>query len=166
VRETLVFLSVPGAAGYSSRSNLVLCYHHTHSSRTRSVTSIGGPRTWVRRRVARPHARIRIPPWDLLGTTFISHPMVYAVTIPRHMPYIIGGSMLLQEVLREAKFKKQHDVVLKIDWKSLWQCKLGVFLFHCCGHKGFSEMWLIWIKAADTNFLWKICKVQNMKFTI
>jgi hypothetical protein len=35
-------------------------------------------------------------------------------------PYIIDGSMLFQEVLREAKFKKQHDVVLKIDFEKAY----------------------------------------------
>ena len=38
---------------------VIIIYTH---SRSRGFTSTGGPRTWVRRRVARAHTRFRIPP--------------------------------------------------------------------------------------------------------
>jgi hypothetical protein len=58
---------------------------------------------------------------------------------------------LLQEILRETKFKKQQGVVLKIDFEKAYDKVNWDFLFDCCRQKGFSERWLIWIKNAVTQ---------------
>ncbi|KAK1570145.1 hypothetical protein QYE76_027234 [Lolium multiflorum] len=65
--------------------------------------------------------------------------------------YITDGVMLLQEVLRESKFRKQQGVVLKIDFEKAYDKVNWSFLFDCCQQKGFSNSWLDWIKKVVTN---------------
>jgi hypothetical protein len=65
--------------------------------------------------------------------------------------YITDGVMLLQEVLRESKYKKQQGVVLKIDFEKAYDKVNWNFLFDCCSQKGFSDSWLVWIKNVVTN---------------
>jgi hypothetical protein len=62
--------------------------------------------------------------------------------------FITDGVALLQEVLREAKFRKQQGVVLKIDFEKAYDKVNWEFLLDCCRQKGFSENWLVWIKKA------------------
>jgi hypothetical protein len=65
--------------------------------------------------------------------------------------YITDGVMLLQEILRENKFKKHQGVVLKIDFEKAYDKVNWVFLFDCCKPKGFSSNCLIWIKKVVTG---------------
>jgi hypothetical protein len=60
--------------------------------------------------------------------------------------FITDGVALLQEVLRETKFRKQEGVVLKIDFEKAYDKVNWEFLFDCCRQKGFSSNWLVWIK--------------------
>jgi hypothetical protein len=53
--------------------------------------------------------------------------------------YIFEGVMLLQEILRETKFRKQQWVVLKIDFEQAYDNVNWDFLFDCCRHMGFSD---------------------------
>jgi hypothetical protein len=46
--------------------------------------------------------------------------------------YITNGMMLLQEILRESKFKKQQGVILKIDFQKAYDKVNWDFLFNCC----------------------------------
>jgi hypothetical protein len=57
--------------------------------------------------------------------------------------FITDEVSLLQEILRETKFKKQQGVVLKIDFEKAYDKANWDFLFDCCRQKGFSERWLI-----------------------
>jgi hypothetical protein len=57
--------------------------------------------------------------------------------------YITDGVMLLQEVLRESKYRKQQGVVLKIDFEKAYDRVNWNFLFDCCSRKGFSDSWLV-----------------------
>jgi hypothetical protein len=59
--------------------------------------------------------------------------------------------MLLQEILRETKFKKQQGVILKIDFEKAYDKVNWNFLLDCCRQKCFSENWLIWINNAMTG---------------
>jgi hypothetical protein len=65
--------------------------------------------------------------------------------------YITDGVMLLQEVLRETKFRKQHGVVFKIDFEKAYDKVNWNFLFDYCSQKGFSDSWLVWIKKVVSN---------------
>jgi hypothetical protein len=47
--------------------------------------------------------------------------------------------MLLQEILRDAKFRKQQGVILKIDFEKAYDKVNWDFLLNCCSQKGFSE---------------------------
>ncbi|XP_071680257.1 uncharacterized protein [Lolium perenne] len=60
--------------------------------------------------------------------------------------YITDGVALLQEVLRESKFRKQQGVVLKIDFEKAYDKVNWNFLFDCCKQKGSSDSWMIWIR--------------------
>jgi hypothetical protein len=51
--------------------------------------------------------------------------------------------MLLQEILRETKYKKQQGVILKIDFEKAYDKVNWDFLFDSCRQMGFSENWLI-----------------------
>jgi hypothetical protein len=62
--------------------------------------------------------------------------------------YITDGVMLLQEILRESKYKKTQGVVLKIDFEKAYDKVNWNFLLDCCRQKGFSDKWIIWIKEA------------------
>jgi hypothetical protein len=62
--------------------------------------------------------------------------------------YITDGVMLLQEILRETKFRKQQGGILKIDFEKAYDKVNWDFLLDCCKQKGFSENWLIWISKA------------------
>jgi hypothetical protein len=53
--------------------------------------------------------------------------------------YITDGVMLLQEVLRESKFRKYQGVVLKIDFEKAYDKVNWNLLFDCCSQKGFSD---------------------------
>jgi hypothetical protein len=65
--------------------------------------------------------------------------------------YITDQVMLLQEVLRENKFRKQQGVVLKIDFKKVYDKVNWEFMFDCCKQKGFSDNWMIWIRKVVTG---------------
>jgi hypothetical protein len=65
--------------------------------------------------------------------------------------FIADGVMLLQEILRETKYKKQQGVVLKIDFEKVYDKVNWSFLFDCCRQMGFSERWLVWIKKVVTQ---------------
>jgi hypothetical protein len=65
--------------------------------------------------------------------------------------YITDGVMLLQEVLRENKFRKHQGVVVKIDFEKAYDKVNWDFLYECCKQKGFSNNWLIWIKKVITG---------------
>jgi hypothetical protein len=65
--------------------------------------------------------------------------------------FITDGVMLLQEILRETKVKKQQGVVLKIDFEKAYDKVNWNFLLDCCRQKGFSEKWLTWIRNAVTR---------------
>jgi hypothetical protein len=60
--------------------------------------------------------------------------------------FITDGVALLQEVLRESKFRKQQGVVLKIDFEKAYDKVNWNFLLDCCRQKGFSDSWMIWIR--------------------
>jgi hypothetical protein len=62
--------------------------------------------------------------------------------------YISEGVMLLQEILRETKFRKQLGVVLKINFEKAYDKVNWDILFDCCRHMGFSDNWMVWIKNA------------------
>jgi hypothetical protein len=57
--------------------------------------------------------------------------------------FIADGVMLLQEILRETKYKKQQGVILKIDFEKAYDKVNWDFLFDSCRQMGFSENWLI-----------------------
>jgi hypothetical protein len=65
--------------------------------------------------------------------------------------YITDGVMLLQEVLRESKFRKQQGVILKIDFEKAYDKVNWEFLFDCCKQKGFSGNWMTWIRKVVTR---------------
>jgi hypothetical protein len=50
--------------------------------------------------------------------------------------YITDGVMLLQEILRETKVKKQQGVILKIDFEKAYDKVNWNFLLDCCKQKG------------------------------
>jgi hypothetical protein len=60
--------------------------------------------------------------------------------------FIVVGVMLLHEILKKNKHKKQQGVVLKFDFRKAMKKLNGIFLFDCCRHKGFSDSWLAWIR--------------------
>jgi hypothetical protein len=62
--------------------------------------------------------------------------------------FITDGIMLLQEILRDAKCRKQQGVILKIDFEKAYDKVNWDFLLNCCRQKGFSETWLTWINKA------------------
>jgi hypothetical protein len=53
--------------------------------------------------------------------------------------------MLLQEILRDTKHRKQQRVVLKLDFEKAYDKVNWNFLLDCCKQKGVSEKWLTWI---------------------
>jgi hypothetical protein len=57
--------------------------------------------------------------------------------------FIADGVMLLQEILKETKYKKHQGVVLKINFEKAYDKVNWSFLFDCCRQMGFSESWLI-----------------------
>jgi hypothetical protein len=59
--------------------------------------------------------------------------------------------MLLQEILRETKVKKQQGAILKIDFEKAYDKVNWNFLLDCYRQKGFSEKWLTWISNAVTG---------------
>jgi hypothetical protein len=59
--------------------------------------------------------------------------------------------MLLQEILRETKFRKEQGVILKIDFEKAYDKVNWNFLLDCCRQKGFSENCLVWISKAMTG---------------
>jgi hypothetical protein len=61
--------------------------------------------------------------------------------------------MLLQEILRDAKYRKQQGVILKIDFEKAYDKVNWDFLLNCCRQKGFSETWLTWINKAISRGL-------------
>jgi hypothetical protein len=62
--------------------------------------------------------------------------------------FIADGIMLLQEILRDSKCKKQQGVILKIDFEKAYDKVNWGFLLDCCRQKGLSETWLAWINKA------------------
>jgi mannosylglycoprotein endo-beta-mannosidase len=62
--------------------------------------------------------------------------------------FITDGVMLLQEILRDTKYRKQQGVVLKLDFEKAYDKVNWNFLLDCCRQKGFSEKWLTWINKA------------------
>jgi hypothetical protein len=46
--------------------------------------------------------------------------------------FIVDGVMLLQEILKETKYKKHQGVVLKIDFEKAYDKINWGFLFNCC----------------------------------
>jgi mannosylglycoprotein endo-beta-mannosidase len=53
--------------------------------------------------------------------------------------FIADGVMLLQEILRETKYKKQQGVILKIDFEKAYDKVNWDFLFDSCRQMGFSD---------------------------
>jgi hypothetical protein len=62
--------------------------------------------------------------------------------------FIAASVMLLQEILKETKYKKHQGVVLKFDFEKAYDKVNWCFLFDCCRQMGFSESWLIWNRKA------------------
>jgi hypothetical protein len=50
--------------------------------------------------------------------------------------FITDGIMLLQEILRDAKCRKQQGVILKIDFEKAYDKVNWDFLLNCCKKKG------------------------------
>jgi hypothetical protein len=65
--------------------------------------------------------------------------------------FIADRVMLLQEILKETKYKKHQGVVLKIDFDKAYDKVNWDFLFDSYRQMGFSENWLIWIRKAVTQ---------------
>jgi hypothetical protein len=83
--------------------------------------------------------------------TVRANPVMNKLLLPCQTTFIKGrfitdGVMLLQEVLREEKYRKNQGVVLKIDFEKAYDKVNWRFLFDCCKQKGFSSNWLTWIK--------------------
>jgi hypothetical protein len=62
--------------------------------------------------------------------------------------FITDGVMLLQEVLREVKYRKQQGVVLKLDFEKAYDKVNWDFPFDCCIQQVFSDKFLVWIKQS------------------
>jgi hypothetical protein len=56
--------------------------------------------------------------------------------------------MLLQEVMRESKFRKTQAVVFKIDFEKPMIKLTKIFCLTVTDRKGFSDKWIVWIKEA------------------
>jgi hypothetical protein len=54
--------------------------------------------------------------------------------------------MLLQDILRETKFRKQRRIFLKIDFEKACDKVNNEFLFDCCKQKDFRENLMTWIR--------------------
>jgi hypothetical protein len=65
--------------------------------------------------------------------------------------FIAASVMLLQEILKETKYKKHQGVVLKFDFEKAYDKVNWCFLFDCCRQMGFSESWLIWNRKIVTQ---------------
>lgn len=61
------------------------------------------------------------------------------------------GVLALNEVLREARYKKQQGIVLKLDFEKAYDKVNWDFLFHCVHMKGFNERWQGWFRSIVTN---------------
>jgi hypothetical protein len=57
--------------------------------------------------------------------------------------------MLLKEILRDTKYRKQQGVELKLDFEKAYdKVNWSFLLYCCCRQKGFGEKWLTWINKA------------------
>jgi hypothetical protein len=59
---------------------------------------------------------------------------------------IMGGVMVLHEILHETKRKKQIGIILKLDFKKTYDKVKWNFLFGCLRARGFSDKWCSWIE--------------------
>jgi hypothetical protein len=57
--------------------------------------------------------------------------------------FITDGVMLLQEILKETKYKKAAWCFAEIDFERAYDRVNWDFLSDYCRHKGFSKSWLI-----------------------
>jgi hypothetical protein len=59
--------------------------------------------------------------------------------------FITDGVMLLPEILRDTKCRKQQGVILKLDFEKAYDKVNWNFLLDYCRQKGFSGTWLTWM---------------------
>jgi hypothetical protein len=65
--------------------------------------------------------------------------------------YITNGVMLLQQIMRESKFRNQQGVILKIKFEKAYDNVNWDFLFRCWEQKGFSRCFMQWTRKAVTH---------------